>query len=159
MNRIRRQAEYWTEWAARRPVPTPGLTIVAWLVGTAWLIQLSSVTGTGSLHEIVFTIDGAPIIVAGGPPLSVVGYIGFGIVRIYVPVTAILTVIVGELLGVGGGPRRYACQVGFGLLAAVQLLVLSGCGCGAGSVTPLGEAAAAALASSIPPLSPVSFPR
>lgn len=121
----------------------PGLTPAAWLVGTAALVWVSPVSA--GLHDIVLTTDALPLTVAEGPATAVVGYLAFGQVHVYVPVTVPAILLVGELVAAAGGRFRHAVPVVAGLLAATQLLVLSGCGCGTGGVTPLGAAAATAV--------------
>ena len=120
----------------------PALTVVAWLTGVAGLLWL--VPTLGGVHGVTATMDTAPLVVAGGPAPPVVGYLAVGQTHVYVPAGVPAMLVVGELLSSTGHWWGRLAAVVVGLLAAGQLLVLSGCGCGTGSVAPLAEAAVAA---------------
>lgn len=121
----------------------PGLSPAGLLVGTLGLVWL--VPGTGLSPAIVLTVDNTPLVVASGPAPDVLGYLSVGQVRVYVPVSVPAILLVGELISGTGGRWARGTAVVFGLLAAPQLVILTGCGCGTGSVTPLGRAALAGL--------------
>ncbi|QLH81733.1 hypothetical protein [Halosimplex pelagicum] len=120
-----------------------GLGVVAWLLGAAALLALSTVSG--SVHGVVLTTDNAPLAVAGGPTPAVLGYVGIGVTHVYVPWTVVPTLLAGELAAAVAARGRIAWALLAGVTAAGQLLVVSGCGCGTGSVASLAVRAAAGL--------------
>ena len=136
--------QYWPTGGEFRPARYwPGITPGAFLLGTAVLVWLAPITG--GVLDVVMTTDATPLTVAEGPATAVVGFLSFGLVHVYVPVSVPALLFVGELISATGGHRRRAIAAVFGLAAAAQLLVLTGCGCGTGSVTPRGEAALATV--------------
>jgi len=119
------------------------VTFLAWLVGVIGLLSLSTITG--GLHDVVVTFDRTPLVFAGGPSPDVVGYLGVGIVDVYVPWTVLPTLALGELAIVSGVRGRYLVSAALGVVGAGQLLVLSGCACGGSNVAPLLTAALTGL--------------
>ncbi|WP_226021881.1 hypothetical protein [Halomicrobium salinisoli] len=101
----------------------------------AAFLALSTVSG--SVHSAAVTTDSAPLAAAGGPAPAVVGYVGVGLVRVYVPWTVVPTIALGELVALSNTRRRTAVALALGVTGAGQLLVVSGCGCGGGAVRPL----------------------
>lgn len=87
----------------------------------------------GTLTSWSITGNVAPLIAAGGTPQPVVGFLQFGVVRIYIPLLSILLVVGGELAAayLHRWGRVVAAMAGVG--AGVQPIVLSGCGCGFGT--------------------------
>lgn len=124
--------------AARRQVTTywpggwyvPGVAVVAAIVTTATLLSVlpgSAITGW------TLTTDGTPLVAAGGPSVPVVGFVQFGLVRVYVSLLAILLVIAGEVAAVSLGRLGIVLALAGGVGAGTQLVVVSGCGCGDGT--------------------------
>jgi len=132
----------WVTVLAQTVRGSRGLATVTWLLATVLLLELSTVIGT--VHSVEATTDSLPLAVAGGPSLPVIGFLGVGFVRIYVPLTAVAVVVLGELAH-RRVPHGRVLQAVAGVAAASQLLVLAGCGCGTGGVTPLGKAAVLGL--------------
>ncbi|WP_424005119.1 hypothetical protein ACOZ4I_17500 (plasmid) [Haloarcula salina] len=126
----------------RIPHRTPGLSVLV-LVMSAWLLGWLAPVPL-SVHDVVLTTDNVPLVVATGPEPAVLGFVDAGSVRVYLPWTLLPVLAVGEVLHLIRR-WRYVGPVGGGVLGASHLLVLSGCGCGAGSSQVLGAAALAAL--------------
>lgn len=126
-----------------RRVPLYGLSVVVFIVSVPALVHLSTIFG--GIHHIVLTIDNTPLVFAGGPDLGVIAYVSVGNTHIYVPWTALLTIIVGEAISISHLPDRHLTAPVAGLGSAGQLLVVSGCACGGSAVASLAMAAGAGL--------------
>jgi hypothetical protein len=107
----------------------PGVAAVASVLTVAALLSVLPGTLTG------WSITGnvAPLVTAGGTPQPVVGFLQFGVVRIYIPLLSILLVAGGEVVAAYLGRWGPVAAVAAGVGAGVQPIVLSGCGCGFGT--------------------------
>jgi hypothetical protein len=121
----------------------PGVAIVTSIVTVATLLlSISGSTVTGwSL-----TTNASPVVAAGGLAQPVVGWFQFGLIRIYIPLISVLFVFIGELAAVFLSRFKLLSGIIAGITGSIQLLVISGCGCGdgtAGNVMTLFEQATA----------------
>lgn len=107
----------------------PGMAAVASVITAAALLSVLP----GSLTSWSITGNAVPLVEAGGPSQPVVGFLQFGVVRIYIPLLSVLLVVGGELAAVYF--RRWGTAVApiVGAYAGAQPIVLSGCGCGFGT--------------------------
>ena len=107
----------------------PGIAAVASVLTVAALLSVLP----GTLTGWSITSNAAPLVEAGGTFQPVVGFLQFGVVRIYVPLLSMLLVVGGELAA--AYLRRWGMVVAAaaGVGAGVQPVVLSGCGCGFGT--------------------------
>lgn len=107
----------------------PGIAVVASVITVAALLSVLP----GTLTSWSITGDVAPLAEAGGTPQPVVGFLQFGVVRIYISLLSILLVVGGEFAA--AHLRRWGMVVAAaaGVSAGVQPIVLSGCGCGFGT--------------------------
>jgi hypothetical protein len=126
----------------------PGVAVLTSVATVAALLSVipgpvSTVTGW------TLTSDASPIAEAGGVAQPVVGFLQFGLVRIYVPVLSLLLVGGGEAAAVLLGRFRISAPFVVGVGAGVQPIVVTGCGCGYGtagaSTTLLEQALGAGL--------------
>lgn len=107
----------------------PGIAVVASVVTVAALLSVLP----GTLTGWSITGNAAPLVEAGGTAQPVVGFLQFGVVRVYIPLLSLLLVAGGELVA---AYRRWwgtIVAVVAGVGAGVQPIVLSGCGCGFGT--------------------------
>lgn len=121
----------------------PGVaTATAGVVGLAllWLAPLG-----GWITGVTLTTDATPLVVAEGPSAPVVGYVGTGTTRAYIPVTAVVAVLAGELVAASGRSVGYLAAALLGVAGASGVVVLSACGCGTGSTAYLYDVVAGTL--------------
>ena len=107
----------------------PGIAAVASVITVAALLSVIP----GTLTSWSITGNAAPLVEAGGTSQPVVGFLQFGVVRIYIPLLSILLMGVGELAAAYFGQWGLVVAAAAGVGAGVQLIVLSGCGCGFGT--------------------------
>ena len=107
----------------------PGIAALASVITVAALLSVLP----GTLTSWSITGNAAPLVEAGGTAQPVVGFLQFGVVRIYIPLLSILLVVGGELAA--AYLRRWGVVVAAaaGAGAGMQPIVLSGCGCGFGT--------------------------
>jgi hypothetical protein len=107
----------------------PGIAAVASVLTVAALLSVLP----GTLTGWSITGNAAPLVEAGGTFQPVVGFLQFGVVRIYIPLLSMLLVVGGKLAA--AYLRRWGMIVAAtaGVGAGVQPVVLSGCGCGFGT--------------------------
>lgn len=105
-----------------------------------WIAPLGSwITG------VTLTTDSVPLVVAEGPSAPVLGYVGAGTTRAYVPAASVGAVLAGEVVAARGSGVGYLLAALLGAVGAGSVIVLSSCGCGTGSTAYLYETAAGAL--------------
>lgn len=107
----------------------PGIAAVGSVITVAALLAFLP----GSLTGWSITGNAAPLVAAGGPSQPVVGFLQFGVVRVYIPLLSLLLVGGGELASAYLGRWGTVAAVVAGAGAGMQPIVLAGCGCGFGT--------------------------
>lgn len=107
----------------------PGIAAAASVLTVAALLSVVP----GSLTGWSITGNVAPLVEAGGSAQPVMGFLQFGVVRIYIPLLSILLVVGGELAAAYRHRWGTVVAAAAGVGAGMQPIVLSGCGCGFGT--------------------------
>jgi len=108
----------------------PGIAILTCIITMSLL--LSAISGS-AFTSWVITGDTGPIIEAGGLGQPVVGFLQFGITRVYVPLLSVLLVLSGEFLAMSLSRFNKTIAILTGVGSGIQPIVITGCGCGFGT--------------------------
>jgi hypothetical protein len=117
----------WNRSEARYIPGVATVTSIGTVIALLLIVPGSTITGWS------VTANVSPVVAAGGLAQPVIGWFQFGLVRIYIPLISVLFVLAGELAAVR--LHRFKILTGMiaGVTAGIQLLVISGCGCGDGT--------------------------
>lgn len=108
----------------------PGIATVTSIITMSVLLSL--ITGS-AVTSWVITGDAGPIIEAGGLGQPVIGFLQFGITRVYIPLLSVLLLLSGEFLAISLSRFNKTIAILAGVGAGIQPIVVTGCGCGFGT--------------------------
>lgn len=112
-----------------------GKAIAVTLFGTliTGTLLVSVANFGGPVHSVESAVGSLALEVAGVDRFIVVGYVGIGIVRLYLTALPLALFVLGACVAVTGHRLGYLGAVLISGAAAGTVTVLSGCQCGSGS--------------------------
>lgn len=108
----------------------PGIATVTSVITMS--VLLSAITGS-AVTSWAITGDAGPIIEAGGLGQPVIGFLQFGITRVYIPLLSVLLLLSGEFMAISVSRFNKTIAILAGIGSGVQPIVVTGCGCGFGT--------------------------